>query len=69
MIVVAKGFFNVDLYAVAGFLIINVVATVIMAALLIWLLKRYADRFQHSSFSKEILDSLAGRDLTKANAF
>jgi hypothetical protein len=69
MIVVAKGFFNVDLYAASGFLIINVVVTVIMAALLIWLLKRYAGRFQHSFFGKEILDSLAGRDLAKATAF
>ena len=69
MIVVAKGFFDVDLYAQAEFLIINVVATVLVAALLIWLLKRYASRLQHSSFIKELLDSLAGQDLAKATAF
>ena len=68
-IVIAKAALDVDLYVLPGFLAFNAIGCGVLAALIVWLLRRYSERFQRFAFVKAFLDSIAGRDLAKANEF
>ena len=71
LIVALKGLFGVDAYAVfdKGFLAANLLFGVVATGLMVWVSRRFADRFQGSPWVQRLMDVLAGRSLSKATAF
>lgn len=71
LIVFFKGAFNLDVYVVFStkWLIANVLFGAAFIPLMLWVSKRYGDRFHQSAFLKALMNDLAGRSLVSAATF
>jgi hypothetical protein len=73
MIVLFKGAFGVDLFAVSDFMprfiAFNLLGGLAFIPLAIWLAGRYGGRLEKVGGLRRIVDSLAGSDMKQANAF
>ena len=70
-IVALKGLFGVDAYAVfpVAWLLMNLLVGVGLIPLMLWISKRLADRFGASPFVQQLMNDIAGRNLTAAKAY
>lgn len=77
LVVMAEGLLGVDAYMVVAevsqtagnffrWIVWNVIFGVAAALLVIWVSRRYADRFNKSPFFRSLMDDIAGRSLTRA---
>lgn len=71
LIVTLKGAFGVNIYEVSDgkWLAANLLFGVGVTALMVWVSKRYAGRFQRSPLVQRLMNDIAGRSLNKAAAF
>jgi hypothetical protein len=73
MIVLFKAVFGVDLFELSdfmrSFIAINLLAGLAFIPLALWLTRRYGQRLERVGALRRIVDSLAGSDMRRANAF
>ncbi len=71
LIVALKGVLGVDAYAAfdSAWIAVNLALGVVVTLALIGISRRYADRFARSPFFQRLMDDIAGRSLSEAEAF
>ena len=66
LIVVMKAFLDVDMYAVPGYLLANVVTGVVVLVAGLLLSKKLVNRIGHPGFVQALMDDISGRSLNAA---
>lgn len=68
LIVALQGFLGIDAYAAfpSAWLAANVLVGLALVPLMLWIAARFADRFRDARFLRQLLDDIAGRNLSAA---
>lgn len=71
LVVAMKGLLGLDAYVIfdTGWLVANALIGIGVIPLMLWVSKRYGDRWHHWSWVQTLMDDIAGRNLKKASAF
>ncbi|MBK9090849.1 MAG: hypothetical protein IPL90_18125 [Holophagales bacterium] len=71
LVVVPKGLFGVDVYAIFGaaYLLANLLLGLLVILLAVWISKRYAARMERSPLAQRLMRNLAGHSLNAAVDF